>query len=376
MPFLRYHRFWHIIILITLLLYPGAIASAASGLPDSTDFGYGARLDIWGEAVELAIKTASGIGIDWIGIDFYWSRHWPTDASSIDLEKLDQAMHLARDQNLDVMLSIKAPPAWAMTPYGPDVKTTAGLVALLANRYPENLLAIELFPAANTVQGWGAPPNPTVYTSLLEATHSALKSSGSMVAIVAAGLNPISPEHAQSDMSDLEFLNKLYEAGATPYMPIVSIRFTQIVGDIMSPSDSNETRILRRYEAIRQIMLTNNHGYGLIWITGFTWPGTYNDISLQIDWLEDAYQLIKSQLYIGAAFFDRLNPPLEVNRSTSSHDSLILIDEENTRLHPAIGSLGQIINFDHSNEIEKSSIRLYKKITSGSVKKQLKLIKP
>lgn len=371
MPFLYNTRFWNTLILITSLFLPWNTASAASGLPDSTDFGYGARLDIWGREVDLAMRSASSIGIDWIGIDFDWSRHWPTDASSINLEKLDQAMHLSQDLDLDILLSIKNPPAWAMTPAGPDVKHTSGLVALLANRYPENLLAIELFPAANTFQGWGALPNPDVYTELLQSAHSALKSSGSQVFIVAAGLNPLPPDSPPKDVDDLEFLNKLYQAGATPYMPIVSIHYSEITGDTMSSSHSNERRILRRYEAVRQIMLQNDHGYGLIWITGFTWPATFKDTSLQIHWLEDALRLIKSQLYIGAAFFDGLNPPLAVNPSVSNN-SLLIVEEENTRSHPAMGTLGQIINIDHPDDFDTGRDRLFKKITSGLAKTQLK----
>jgi hypothetical protein len=371
MPFLYTPRFWFTIILVTFLLFPWNAVSASSGLPNSTDFGYGARLDIWGREVELAMRSASSIGIDWIGVDFDWSRHWPTDASSINLENLDLAMHLARDLDLDILLSIKNPPAWAITPFGPDVKHTSGLVALLANRYPENLLAMELFPAANTFQGWGATPNPDDYTALLKSTHSALKSSGSEVFITAAGLNPLAPDSPPNDIDDLEYLNKLYQAGAMPYMPIVSIRFSEIVGDTMSSSHTNETRILRRYEAIRQIMIQNDHGYGLIWITGFTWPATFNDTALQIHWLEDAFRLIKSQLYIGAAFFDGLNPPLDVNPSVS-HDTLLIVEDENPRSHPAMGTLGQIINIDHADDFDTGSDRLYKKITSGSAKTRFK----
>lgn len=373
---LRYtYRLWHIFILITLLLFPVRPVNAASGLPNSTGFGYGARLDIWGQEVELAFKSARGIGIEWIGIDFDWSRHWPTDASSIDLQNLDTAMDLAQGLNLNVLLSITNPPAWAMTTTGPDTKSTAGLVALLANRYPDNLLAIELFPAANTYKGWGAPPNPDNYTALLKSAHSALRSLDSQVVIIAAGLNPVTPDNQNRDMDDLTFLTKLYDAGAMPYMPVVSIRFSEIVGDAMSPSDSAEGRILRRYEAVRQTMLANDHGYGLIWVTGFTWPTAPEEPSYQIRWLEDAFHLLKSQLYIGAAFFDRLNPPLEANPS-ESHGSLILVDGENPRSHPALGTLGQIINFDQSVEVGIGSDRLYKKITFGSAKTQFKAQKP
>ncbi len=56
-------------------------SQAASGAPDSAEFGYGARLDPLGIEVDLALKAAGAIGIDWIGIDLNWARLWTTQLS-------------------------------------------------------------------------------------------------------------------------------------------------------------------------------------------------------------------------------------------------------------------------------------------------------
>ena len=65
------------------------------------------------------------------------------------------------------------------------------LVLLLAERYQQNHLSIELFPGANTIQGWGAEPDPIAYNNLLKSCWKALQSSGSPVLLVAGGLEPL-----------------------------------------------------------------------------------------------------------------------------------------------------------------------------------------
>ena len=61
---------------------PSSVAQAVRGMPDSTEFGYGAQLDIWGEEVDLSIKSAVAIGLDWVRIDFDWARLWPDSTGS------------------------------------------------------------------------------------------------------------------------------------------------------------------------------------------------------------------------------------------------------------------------------------------------------
>ena len=344
-------------------------AHAASGLPDSPDFGYGARLDIWGEEVELALNAAAGIGVDWIGMDFDWARHWPDAATPVNMEPLDRVMAMAQTQGENVLLSITHPPTWALGPTGPDIRQTSALVVMLANRYPQNLLTIELFPSANTTAGWGAPPSPIAYTELLRACQAALRNAGSPVLLVAGGLRPLPEGPSAGDMDDLSFLSELYKAGAAADMPILSLRLSPADGEAMTPPSQSARRVLRHYEAVRQIMLQFDHELGLIWITGFSWPdeGGNKSPDQQIRWLNQAYQLMKSQLYIGVAFFDRLNPPAQASQPDIASHSLIQKDAQGTHLHPALAAIGQIITLNQTGQTT-FQIFLYKKITLGPAK--------
>ncbi len=336
------------LLLICLIAFPKP-AAAHSGTPDSPKFGYGARLDPYGEDVALALKAAASIGIDWIAVDIDWARVWPNRNSDPDLNTLDFVMQKASRYELGMLVSITNPPRWAVTAKGPDQAATIRLVLLLAQRYPQNQLSIELFPAANTAQGWGAPPDPGAYSNLLKACWSALQSSGSPVLLVAGGLEPLPSKPSNGDMDDLVFLSKLYRSGAGGFMPIVSLRLPAVTADVLADPGDGSALVLRHYEAIRKVMSQYNHSSGLIWVTGYTYPAQdLRTVNEQAEWIQQSYQLMRSQLYIGAAFYDALIPP--ATHLQPGHLYLVRKDGAKTSLHPALATLAQLITLDRTGQ--------------------------
>jgi hypothetical protein len=342
------------IILVLILSCLLTAAQAPLGVPDSQEFGYGARLDVWGQQINPAMSAAAGMGLDWIAVDFDWERYWPEANILPDLNNLYQVMGAAHRGNLHVLMSITNAPDWASTPTGPDPNLTAGLALSLCRLFPDTLLAVELFPAANKVSGWGATPDPAAYSTLLKTTSSLLHESGANIVIVAGGLTPLGSDPAAGDMDDTVYLEGLYKTGAATFMPVISLRLMNITGDPMTTPQDGESRYLRHYEEHRKIMLHHKHQSGLIWITGFSWPEEMGQVSgqalvnlnEQAVWLNQAYRLLRSQLYIGAVFFQQLNPPDMADRGANSasyitrySDSLVLPD---TSLHPACNVISQL----------------------------------
>jgi hypothetical protein len=166
--------------------------------------------------------------------------------------------------------------------------------------------------------------------------------------IVAAGLTPIAPNSTAGDLDDLAFLENLYQAGAKDWVPIVGVRLPDITGDPLFAPTPDEHRCLRHFEEVRQVMLKFKHRDGLIWITSFAWPsGTiqrsdlnYQNPEEQARWLNQAYQILEAQLYMGVAFFQQLNPP-DPTEASPATASLISPD---SNLHPAFKSLGSMIS--------------------------------
>jgi hypothetical protein len=340
-------HFLGIIILLFVITRP-VPALAESGLPNSAEFGYGVRLDLSGAQINSSIAAAASLKINWLAIDFDWASVWPAKDDSPDLEPLNQAMYLAQQNHLSVMISITRPPAWVVSAEGPDPTMTGQVVKYLARTYPGVLLAIELFPGANTIQGWGTAPNPNAYFSLMQTVTQALQSSGSSIIIVAAGLTPLPPNPPAGDIDDLVFLDTLYNAGAQSWMPIISIRIPEITGDPMFTPTQDEKRCLRHFEEVRQVMLIHDHRQGLIWLTGFSWPTEnlqtsdtiYQNPTEQTRWLNQAYQILKAQLYLGVAFFSQINPP---GPHTVTPNPVSLIRQD-LSIHPALANLGLLIS--------------------------------
>ena len=387
---IKWTRLW---LCLAIILTPVTLSAyATKGLPDSPKFGYGIRVDPWGQDVSYALNTAASSNLDWIGIDLNWEQQWPERNDTLNLSKLDKVMSYASDNGLSVLLSITNPPGWAKTDRGPDIQITTGLVAQLLRLYPESLLAVELFPAANTKSGWGAAPDPHRYAELLHAVSTSLKSTGRNTVLVAAGLEPLNGSGTPQDINDLAYLEQLYAAGAAQYMPVVGLRFPTLIGDPLSAPWETETQVLRRYELIRKVMLANSHTKGMIWVTGFTWPAQQvtsqptsnlgsasSPVSLDDErarWFNQAYQMMRSQLYIGAAFFDCSNPPVLKDSSQTSQQCLIQINDGKPSIHPAFTLLSQMIALENNHQKQLSDPQLEDKLIPFDPKTFLKLSSP
>jgi len=320
---------------IFLLSNTAFTVDAASGLPNSPEFGYGARISTSGQQLTQALAIAPSLGLDWIAVNFDWARQWPDPEVEPDLSTLVGLMASARQKNLHILASISNPPAWAMTPAGPNPDVTTALTLRLVSSDPSSLLVIELFPGANTVRGWGTTPNPEAYIGVIQKARNALTNQNYQTYVIPS-FSPLSATPVGGEIDDLTFLAKFYEAGMAT--PIVGLRYQDIPGQPFSEPTPREPGVLRHYELLRNFMLQNNHRTDLIWITGFSWPNHLSTMEEQAIWVHDAYKLLKAQLYIGAAFFNSLNPSSPEDFFYSS-SSLVLADGS---LHPAATQLSNI----------------------------------
>jgi hypothetical protein len=304
------------VILALVLSAPLRTVFAARGTPGSTEFGYGAHLNLSGTFAMDGIRLASNLQLDWLAIDLSWQSIAPK-AGAIDWSRLDPVMQTAEQSQVAIFLSLTDTPEWAQTAQGPDATQATQMVQQLIQRYPKALRAIELFPGANTRQGWGRKPDAAAYAKVWAAVSSALQKAKSPVILVAAGLKPLpAGTSAGEAVDDLAFLQSLYDLGLRPSLSIISLQAAGISGEPLQSPTKEQNLVLRHYEEVRQVMLKNKHEGGLIWLTRLASPaGPENgnlaqaqDPAYQANWLAQAYQQIKSQLYIGVAFLNGINP--------------------------------------------------------------------
>jgi len=286
-------------------------AQAARGIPGSAEFGYGARLQLDGLYLDEALELAADTRFDWLAVTVRWNALQSDPAYAARLDKL---MTFAGRNELAVLVSLTQPPAAAFGVAGPDPAQTAAQVAALAQRFAGPLQAVELFPGANTRSGWGAPANPEAYASLYNQVQTQLQSAGLPLLLVGGGLQPLSTPAANGDLPDLVFLQRVYQAGAFP--TVISVQLTGVADDPLAAPGIGQP-VLRHYEEVRQVMSLAGQDKSVIWITAFrAASGTIqtsgvNSANGQVQQNASLYQVmaqLRSQLYIGVAFYDSLNP--------------------------------------------------------------------
>jgi len=300
-----------ILLLLILIVSPipltvRAAQPVVNGTPGNLRFGYGAWIASRPPGGDL--QVAENSRLDWVAVSFDWRAAQPHAYSDVQWGALDAIFTDMVSRPLALMISITNAPDWAMRASGPDPKATAKIAAQLARRYERIPLAIALFPEANTQRGWGAPPSPQAYAALFLATQRAVQQVNPKALLVVGGLTPV--RKTTSDWSDTDFLAGLYCTKAAEDFSIIGVHLPPIGAEPLTNPDTTRQVALRHYETVRAVMVDNGHAQGQIWITRLTWDSRYQRTQAQqAQWLEGAYLLLRTQLFIGTAFFDGLTAP-------------------------------------------------------------------
>ncbi len=294
-------------------------------------FGYGIRIALDEETMGTAVACAEQYAFDWIAVDLDWGQFWVSPAAGPDYRTLDRFMNHARNYQLRVMISIAHAPDWAQTTRGPSVKYTSALIAKLLERYPTNIHAIELFPGANTHEGWGREPDPAKYAALLKGSQRVIERMDRNVSLIAGGFVPTSSGQ-EGNMRDTQFLRALYQQGMREENPIIGVKLPRTTGHPDDGPTLTDDDVIRHYEQVRQVMLENEHRNGLIWMTSFSLPDSLQtEVEGQLredrsQWLQGAYLRLRSQLFIEVAFYQPQSFPSFPYRS--SPNPLWVIDAD------------------------------------------------
>jgi len=180
-----------------------------------------------------------------------------------DWEHSDTVVDHARAQGLTVIARLGFVPPWARPPntstsyLDPDHYADFGeFVAAFAEHYKGRINYLVIWNEPNTNFEWGQrPPNPVGYTQLLKTAYMRAKEKNPDVKILGGGLAPnLAPPGSTDVMSDLEFLDKMYQAGAKDYFDILAVHaygWTSPADEPPAPDLVN----FRRTELLHDIML-------------------------------------------------------------------------------------------------------------------------
>lgn len=250
-------------------------------------FGVNASLEQYESEEELrrALTMIKGCGFRWVRQHFPWAEIEPR-RGEYRWERWDGIVALCKEYGLLIIAVLDTSPPWARgkedagNRFAPpcDFADYGRFVEAFVARYRDQIAYYQLWDEPNIHPHWGDRfVDPAGYVELLKAGYSAAKRSDLDALILSAGLAP-NVEGGGFNMSDLLFLQGMYDAGAKGYFDILAAKpyglWTGPEDRRVSPKVTNFSRIV----LLREMMVRNGDGGKAIWAVEFGWN------SLPPDW--------------------------------------------------------------------------------------------
>ena len=214
--------------------------------------------------IKKTLEMVREMGAPWV-VDFFPWGYIENSEGEYDWDHADLVVDHARRQGLTVIARLGFVPAWArpkdsVTSYLDEAHYPhfAQFVGAFIRHFKGRLHYIILWNEPNLNFEWGYRPiDPEGYTRLLEAVYPVAKEGDPSVQILAGALAPtLAPPGTVDAMSDLEYLRRMYAAGAKDYFDVLAIHaygWKSPADEPPSPASVN----FRRAELLREIMVQN-----------------------------------------------------------------------------------------------------------------------
>lgn len=218
------------------------------------------------------MQAARAAGAGFVVVVFNWDTIEP-DPNNIYWEVPDAALRAAEYYGLQVIARLDRPPQWAFDGANPspwNLLAYEAFVRRVANRYGDRLAGIIIWNEPNLSLEWdGRPPIPEGYVQMLRPAYRVIKHEAPNLPVLAAGL-AMTTENNDTAMSDLEFLQGIYNAGGGEFFDALAAHpygFGRPPTETPAPDRLN----FRRLELQREIMAANGDSHKPIWITEMGW---------------------------------------------------------------------------------------------------------
>lgn len=244
------------------------------------------------QVVEQSLDMIRDGGFGMIRQLFGWFEIEPEPGVFVDAQgnstwaKYDRIVDAAAERGIQILARLEKPPAWALAGRpnpeieGPpdDLNDYGAFVEQVVERYRGRVQFVQIWNEPNLEGEWGGGPiDPPGYVELLKVGYEAAKRADPAVVVVMAGLAP-TDQLGPSNLSDLLFLQQMYDAGAADYFDIAA---AMVYGYGYSPYDrrvdfkrNNFSRPIRS----REIMVRNGDADTPLWAVEYGW------VSLPEDW--------------------------------------------------------------------------------------------
>ncbi|MEA3407757.1 MAG: hypothetical protein U9R48_06730 [Chloroflexota bacterium] len=238
--------------------------------------------------VDRSLQAISDAGFCWIRQEFpwedieiagkgdFWDHRWDRSAWG----KYDYIVDAAEKYDLEIIARLDNPPAWSRSVGNapgwelapPDDYTDFGdFVYAVASRYKGRVRYFQIWNEPNIYPEWGEQDvNPAAYTELLKVAYRRAKEADPHCVILAAGLAQTT-ETGGRNMSDLLYLERMYQAGVKGYFDVMG---AMVYGLWTGPYDRRAApryTNFSRVQLIREIMVRHGDADKPIWATEVGW---------------------------------------------------------------------------------------------------------
>jgi polysaccharide biosynthesis protein PslG len=287
------------LIVDTLGSVPGSFFAASSDgrvsaepqrtIPNTDLNPYGANFFLEWEPeawkIDKTYQLAREAGIGWVKQQFPWEDiqlspgkdgFWDDRLNQSTWDKYDRIVDLARKNNLEIIARLDRPPKWSrqdnsVAQAPPDRFEDYGdFVYAFVSHFKGRIKYYQIWNEPNVFPEWGnQAPSPEEYVRLLRIAATRAREADPNVWILSAPLAQ-TLERSDKNLSDLEYLERMYAAGAKDYFDVL---FANAYGFAFPPDDppSPDRLNFSRVTLQRQIMERNGDGAKPVWFNEFGW---------------------------------------------------------------------------------------------------------
>lgn len=228
--------------------------------------------------IKRTLEMVREMGAPWIVEYFPWA-YIEQQPGGTNWVHADQVVNHANRQGLTIVARLGYVPEWARpkdtSPLYLDEAHFADFghfAAEFVKRYKGKVRHVIIGNEPNLALEWGyQAPDPAKYTALLRTVYPLIKAANPEVQVLAGALAPtLAPPGSEQGVNDLDFLQRMYDAGAADFFDILAIH---AYGWHFSPDEPADPAVVnfRRAELLRDIMVKNGDGHKQAMITEGGW---------------------------------------------------------------------------------------------------------
>jgi len=283
----------HVLLLVAIGVSAVALRLQAQPYPPGVTFGpppaiQPAITDLVGINVSLqqyddvglaaVLADLQAFNVRWLRQSFSWADIEPREGQ-FDWSAADRILQAVSDRQLHLIATFDTSPDWARVDedignrFAPPHERSAfgGFVAAFAKRYGHLVDYYQIWDEPNIAPHWGARSvDPSGYLGLLREAYIQVHAVDPTAWVILAGLAPTT-EAGGANLSDLAYLERLYQLGAAEYFDIAAAK---PYGFDIAPNASKLSPTLlsfSRVALLRQVMERYGDQRTPLWAVEFGW---------------------------------------------------------------------------------------------------------